>query len=191
MRKNINSVPAQTKRAHLLLLLLFSFWDFFWPERASTPMVWFSGCPEPSVLCPWVQVHLCRFIPQHAALRVVCFRNLFSPLLLTPPRLVLSVLASLCNVPWSRFLIFSVNWGGIKLSSFYFWPEEEKLIQVPGMCHQPQWKKIKPILSIIVSFVIDIIIILRTHWGPLIMLLKSMFSLCTSFSNLGKIQNFW
>lgn len=136
-----------------------------------------------------MQVHSPVCSPQHAALRVVCC--LFS-LLFTPLRLVLSVLASLYNGPWGTFWIFSANWSGIELISLIIPGQRKKdWYRYLGCATNQYGKKIKPILSIIVAFVIDIIIILRTHWGPLIMLLKSMFSLCSSFSSLGKIQIFW
>lgn len=77
------------------------------------------------------------YSPQHATLRVVCSRDLFSPLLFAPPRLVLSALPSLYTPLRGRHCIFSVNWDEVKLSSFCFWPKEE----VPEICHQPPWKK--------------------------------------------------
>lgn len=124
--------------------------------------------------------------PQRATLRVVCSRDLFSPLLLSPSRLALCALLSFYTPPWGRNDIFSVNWDGVKLRSFYFRPKEQGLISGIWDLSTATREKGKTILSVVV-----IIIILRTHWGPLITLLKSMFSLCTTFFNLGKIKNFW
>lgn len=76
------------------------------------------------------------YSPQRAALRVVCSRDIFSPLLFAP-RLVLSALPSLYTPLWGRHCIFSVNWDEVKLSSFCFWTNED----IPEICHQPPWKK--------------------------------------------------